>query len=107
MNGRSTTARRRGRRALRLEAKLERRAGRPNPLPFHAVKLPFHAVNWTQSVQGAYKVLSPGGRVSLNVWTKTSAEIDTVILRVGECRIQRDQDLWIRGGHDDHGSEVR
>jgi Flp pilus assembly pilin Flp len=41
-------------------------------------RLPYQTVNWTQSAQGAYKVLAPGGRVSLNVWTKSAQEAQEI-----------------------------
>ena len=37
-------------------------------------KLRFVDVNWNQGTTAAAKVMSPGGRVSMNVWTQSSAE---------------------------------
>ena len=41
-------------------------------------RLPFSTVDWTRAAQGAYKVLAPGGRLSLNVWTNSAAEAEAV-----------------------------
>jgi hypothetical protein len=42
-------------------------------------RLPFHTVNWARAARGAYTVLAPGGRLSLNVWTRSAAEVRTIL----------------------------
>jgi hypothetical protein len=42
-------------------------------------RLTFNTVNWPQSAQAAYKVMAPGGKLQMNVWTQSQLEVDQVI----------------------------
>ena len=42
-------------------------------------RLPYQTVNWSQSANGAYRVMAPAGRLQINVWTRSEAEVQTVI----------------------------
>jgi hypothetical protein len=42
-------------------------------------RLPYHTVNWARSANGAYVAMPSGGRLSLNVWTKSVDEVNTVV----------------------------
>lgn len=35
--------------------------------------------NWTKAAQGAYRVMKPGGKVSMNVWCQSQAEVNSVL----------------------------
>ncbi len=42
-------------------------------------RLPFGTVNWPQSANAAYSVMTKGGKLQLNVWTSSQQEVDQVI----------------------------
>jgi|SRR5581483_6644833 len=42
-------------------------------------RLPFKTVDWPRSAQGAYKVMAPGGSLSLNVWAQTPQEVQVIL----------------------------
>jgi hypothetical protein len=42
-------------------------------------RLPSQTVNWDRAAQAAAKVMPSGGKVSLNVWTQSKEEVNTII----------------------------
>jgi hypothetical protein len=42
-------------------------------------RLPYHTVEWTQSANGAFKVMASGGQLHVNVWTNSAQEAKTII----------------------------
>jgi hypothetical protein len=42
-------------------------------------RLPADTVNWPQAAQAANRVMPAGGRLSLNVWTRTPEQLQEVI----------------------------
>jgi Domain of unknown function (DUF4157) len=52
-------------------------AGSANQI--YSSRLPYHTVNWTQSANGASKVMASGGQLHLNVWTRTAQEVKAII----------------------------
>jgi Domain of unknown function (DUF4157) len=42
-------------------------------------RLTFGTVNWSEAANGAYNVMAPTGRLSLNVWTRSAAEVQQII----------------------------
>jgi hypothetical protein len=42
-------------------------------------RLPFDTVDWSKAARGAAQTMAPGGRLSLNVWTRNPQQVQAVI----------------------------
>jgi hypothetical protein len=42
-------------------------------------RLPFKTVKWHRAAKGSFKVMAKDGKVSLNVWTSSKAEVDALL----------------------------
>jgi hypothetical protein len=42
-------------------------------------RLPAQTVDWARAAAGAHRVAAPGGRIGLNVWTRSQQQIDEIL----------------------------
>ncbi len=59
-------------------------------------RLTYETVNWASAASGTARVMAPGGRFSLNVWTTSESEVQTIIdafTRAGFRNVRNDTGL--------------